>query len=171
MTQQQRSTTFRRIKAILQRRGLPDIVRYGSLQYLQDYLNRLNQQRPIRPFAQQIRAGKRLKATFPYHTGRGAIRARTYFVNNLNLSSSDIPTLKYEVTPRLKHALRTGITKRSDVVVRFIFNDNETTSSKSFNSFLITNEQNFWDMIQRFNDLNTANNANYTHTVVGSRSA
>ena len=167
MTQQQRSTTFRRIKAILQRRGLPDIVRYGSLQYLQDYLNRLNQQRPIRPFAQQIRAGKRLKATFPYHTGRGAIRARTYFVNDLNLSSSDIPALKYEVTPRLKHALRTGITKRSDVVVRFIFNDNETTSSKSFNSFLITNEQDFWDMIQRYNDLNTTNNANYTHTVVG----
>jgi len=128
--------------------------------------NRLRQRRRQLPFAEQIRQPRRLRATFPFYNPRNGIRGRTYFVNGLDLDSSDIASLRQIISPRLKHALRTGITRGADVVINFIFKDNNIITSKSFNSFLIRNEQDFWNLLRMYNDLNTANNENYTHTII-----
>ena len=106
---------------------------------------------------------------FPYYEPAGDLRARVYYINNLELDSANTDELRGLITPRLEHALQTGITQGSDVHIKFVFKDNDIVTSKAFTSFKISEEEIFWDLLQQWIDLNTAANtaanANYTHTV------
>ena len=165
MSNIERSLLYRALKTIYAERGIPFNVRFGTHQYLVDEYDRINN--PFNPVLEQIRLGRQLRPTYPFYNMEGDMRGRVYYINNTNVSMYDTDDLKHLISPRLKHALRTGITNGGDVNIKFNFFDNNIHTSKVFNSFLIRNEQDFWDMIQQYNDINTANTPDYTHTAVG----
>ena len=61
---------------------------------------------------------------FPFFEPPNALRSRVYYVNKIKIDSSDLPALRELITPRLNHALRTGVTTKADVNIKFVFKDN-----------------------------------------------
>ena len=158
-----RQKLFVEIKDISDRRGIPLVINGRvSIAAMKVEFKRLT----ASPFLEQITAFDlaTLKPAYKY-TESPALGMRTYFVNRVNVSTYDVDTLKFLISNRLKHA-RKAIVKTADVHIRLVFKDNGRTSSKSFNTFLLKDEDKFWNMIQLFNDTNTANTPDYTNTVV-----
>lgn len=162
-TNSRRSILYRNIKFILENRNIPLYnVRFGSLDYLTEYYNNLF---PNRLFLNELLT-IRNRNNFNYIEAGGGLDGRIYFINNIDISSYDIQGLRDLISPRLNHALSTGLTGGAGVTVNFTYRGNGVYSSKTFNSFLIRDEQSFWGDIQAFNNLNNANTPDYTYTII-----
>lgn len=109
---------------------------------------------------------RKKREVFRYYKMKDGCRGRIYFINNLDVSmySDEVKSL---ISARLKHALRTGITKKANVSVRFILKNNADPFSKTFSAFLIKDVSDFWRAINEHNDLTTANTPDYTNTIIG----
>lgn len=102
---------------------------------------------------------------FKYFEPKDNLRSRTYYVNRISLDSSNRAELRQIIAPRLQHALRTGITTRAAVHIKFILKDNGIVTSMPFNAFLIDDEKAFWELFQQWIDTHTSAHKNYTYTV------
>lgn len=159
-----KSVIFNRLKEIARIRGIPLPISWRNdiptmNQVLQTW-TRPNLFHEINQFNRtQLR-------TTDYHFHENQQTGiRTYFVNDFNEETSNISRIMGGLTPRINHALRTGMTERADVNIRFVFNNNNIFSSKNFNSFRIRNLDDFRNVLVNYVEQTVAPNPNYTYHI------
>ena len=152
-----RSSTLRQLRQFLR-------INASQERFIQRQTAREEQQRAERIERRQQRERERREArmNYPFDERNGF---RTYFINDVNLESSQVREIMRQITNRINHSLRTGITERADVNISFtLFNDGYH-SYKSFNSFLIRNLNDFKRMLNSYVSQTASRFTNYTYNI------
>ena len=90
---------------------------------------------------------------------------RIYYINNLNLQSSEIESIMIEITERINQALETGFTDNADVNISFTLFNEGIYTVKVFNSFLIKNLSGFVNTLRSYVELNASQFTNYSYNI------
>jgi len=154
---QWRTSTSRELRQFLR-------VNQSQERFIQRQTTRQDREREERLRRRQRRARERREAQMNYlfDQRRGF---RTYFINNMNIETSQINEIMRQITNRLNHSLRTGITQNSDVNISFtLFNDGYH-SYKAFNSFLIRDLADFQRMLNSYVSQTSSRFTNYTYNI------
>ena len=136
----------------------------SQVRFIQRQTVREERQREERLERRQQRERERAEARMNYlfHERNGI---RTYFINDFNQETSQVNEIIRQITNRINHGLRTGLTERADVNISFtLFNDGYH-SYKSFNSFLIQDLENFKRMLISYVAQTSSQFQNYTYNI------
>jgi hypothetical protein len=94
-------------------------------------------------------------------------RSRVYYIQNLDIDSSDTKSLQEEVNPRVRHALK-DIEKEASLNIKFHWKGlGEFHEQKSFNEVELSDVNKFWGLYRKWLELSVTarEGTDYTRTV------